>query len=220
MGKQSHAAKVGSLIDRLDASKAFLEAVLEEREDKELTDSLEHGSYGTKELDLLFELIKEPLLSSVVMWAGGMRDHPEISGPNFGGRDPFFLALVLLSRGEHRSADDDVPRIDLLDSGSDEQASLGRAGAAQIELLRRLVHCYGFEGLQSKIKAFAVNREMSFPQAKSADEVARLLRLVAPIERDHDCALLSFVSPTGQFVDSRFYGFTQTVRESYMSVDK
>jgi hypothetical protein len=167
----------------------------------------------------LFEIIKGPFLTAVIIWAAGMRDTLDFTTTEFGGTDIYFRALVLLSSGKHQSPDDDVPRIELLDSDPVDQAVLGRVGAAQIGLLRRLVHCYGFDGLQSRIERVFEDNELRVPQAESADEVARLLRLVAPIERDHDCALLSFKSPTGQYVTSRFYGLTQTVREAYMSVD-
>lgn len=223
MAPASYESRLQPLFDRLEDSKRMVDAQYERKVDGELVQSLSDGSYGDRELDLLFGYVEKPLLLAVTVLAAGYRKNRPYGPWEFIKDDPFARTVALLAENKRRSTDDgELPIIDLVDTGSDLEA-LGRKGAAQVALVRRLVSSYGYEGLQARIARVLNNPDepLHAPQADTAEECARLLRLMAPIERIHDFPMLYFQSPTGQLVHSAFLtGNTQCVPEYYMGVDK
>lgn len=210
----SFETRVGPLLERLEASREVVDARYQRKADRALIQSLKDGSFGVRELDLLFEAVEKPLLATVTIYTNDCRgDSPYRMWDRIKG-DPFSRAVVLLAEKRYRfPGDDDCPAIDLLGDGTDRKA-LGPRGTAQVELVRQLVIRYGSEEFQRKVDRVSDDPEhISAPQVKTKEECARLLRLMAPIERDHILPMLQFLSPTGRLVHSAFIGSTQCVLE-------
>ena len=228
----SHGSMLQPLLQRLEAVQRVVDAVFVEKEDRELIRSLEDGTYGSRELDQLFELIEKPFHAAVTVLAAGNRRTPVRLTSYHPGDDPFYRAVDLLSRGETSSDGPGIPAIDLLASDEEDQR-LGRKGAAQVGLVRRLIRLYGLDRIEIMIQRVIDDMDppqphllrsgqihYKLPKARTSEDVARLLRLVAPIERDHMFPILMFVSPTLQQVDSTFSGGQQCSPRYYMGVDK
>ncbi|CAN5857377.1 hypothetical protein BH23ACT4_BH23ACT4_08810 [soil metagenome] len=214
--------RLQSLIDRLQMAEAIVYEVVAEQQDSALISSLEDGSYGSRELDLLFDLVEKPLLASALRFAGVAKSTSRYEIAGNAGEDIFLRAILMLAeRSYFKGGLEGRPEIDLL-SGEPEDRVLGRQGAAQLGLVRRLVRRHGLESLDTKIELAAIDPDrVRCPQVEKEAEVARLLRVIAPIERDHVVPILTFLSPTGREVPSTFSERgTQASPKYYMGVDK
>lgn len=214
--------RLQALTDRLEVSKSAVDELVAERQDRVLTSAFESGAYGRYELDLLFEFVEKPLATSVVSVAGSARAYGRYEFPPELGTDVFFRsALMLAQRMYFQAGDENRPAIDLLSSEMEDRA-LGIKGAAQLGLIRRLIRRQGIASLEDRIASAAVEPDrVSYLKVKSKHEVERLLRLMAPIERDHPFDIITFQSPTGRTVGSKILpSGGQTVPSYYMGVDK
>ena len=214
--------QLSRLTERLEQAGTIVRAAVLEKEERQLMRSLEDGSYGSKELDSLFELIKKPLRAAVTVYAGWNLRGPVTRSTYDPGDDPFYLAVASLSNPNRPPSGEGIPAIDLLDFSRDaEDEGFGRRGTAQVGLVRRLIRHHGLDRIEAMIQQVIDDPEgIRPPQVESGEEVARLLRLVAPIERKHMFPILWFRSPTGRVVESTFDMGSQCVPSYYMGVDK
>jgi hypothetical protein len=114
-----HYRQLSRLAERLEQAGAIVRAAVLEKEERQLMRSLEDGSYGSKELDWLFELIEKPLRAAVTVFAGWNRLNPVTLSTYDPGDDPFYLAVASLSNPNRPPSGDRSPAIDLFDFSRD-----------------------------------------------------------------------------------------------------
>ena len=190
-------SRLRPLIERLETAQVEVEAEARRREDAALLRALLDGSYGPGELDRLFERIEKPFLDWVTYAVAYMRRHPGLADPSIDGDDPFHRGLILLCEWMLRSSGADSESLDELMNELEDKAT-GQHGAAHIGLLRRLISSRGLERFWAGVVRLVDEpSEFRLPQINSDEECTSLMRLVAPIERDHLLPILWFECPTG-----------------------
>lgn len=220
--------QLATLHDRLEAAESAARTLVQRKRDSEIIEALSDGTASGDQFDRLFEIIEQPLRTSVLNGAAALR----LTGSRVVKQNPpaagdFFYAAVasLAFRHEHRpDLFPLIPALVMLELGwylPRPETVPDFREKAQLALIHRLVAADGLEDLEFQIQRTIELGHTSVVQAESEEEVARLLALVKPIERqNYALPILMFVSPTGQKVESRLLSDgSQMVPAYYMRVD-
>lgn len=197
-GLSHYHSGLNSLIKRLEAVQVEVNATVQRNEDDNLVQALRDGTYGEPELDILFDRIKRPFVITVTLLIQFMIIERFYYDGHEGEQDPFYQAVRHVSN-DIRSPDATSTHImNLVNESLIFTSAFEKRGRAQIGLMRRVIDSVDFEPWQESIrKAVASPGRYRLPQVNSDEECAQLMRLIDPIERDHDVSLLIYTCPSG-----------------------
>lgn len=219
MALRTYELRLLPMIERLEAARRVVEELAVAKDDRKLIRVLEDGTYREADLDRLFAMMEEPLRAAVVILAGAIRRDGSLELALATVEDPYCRALLLLARPWQNIGNRaGLPEIDLSGLPSDDKA-LGRRGAAQIGLVRRLVEKNGTQALDALIDRAAKEGEVSIPRL-AGEQVQRLLRLVGPIACGGDITMLAFRDESGRTGRSIMESNGEYVAEIFELVDK